>query len=174
VARAIRQQAARLLHVSNLYHIEPQSELARELCRHSFGDRVLTAGRSQRGGDQAAALRRGWLGKVRNNLTHNSFHGRTLATLTATGQEKVRAGYDPLPAGFRHVPYNDLRAMEAAIDEKTTVAILVEPIQGEGGVVVPDKNYLQGLRELCDQREILLIFDEVQSGMGRTGKLFAY
>ncbi len=179
VARAIRQQAARLLHVSNLYHIEPQSELARELCRHSFGDRVFFCNSGAEANEAAIKLARRygaeWLGgKYEILSTHNSFHGRTLATLTATGQEKVRAGYDPLPAGFRHVPYNDLRAMEAAIDEKTTVAILVEPIQGEGGVVVPDKNYLQGLRELCDQREILLIFDEVQSGMGRTGKLFAY
>ena len=116
-----------------------------------------------------------WLGGKYEVLSaHNSFHGRTLATLTATGQEKVRAGYDPLPAGFRQVPYNDLRAMEQAIDEKTTAAILVEPIQGEGGVVVPDQGYLRGLREMCDQKEILLIFDEVQSGMGRTGKLFAY
>ena len=179
VTRAIRQQAARLLHVSNLYHIEPQSELARELCRHSFGDRVFFCNSGAEANEAAIKLVRRygaeWLGgKYEIISTHNSFHGRTLATLTATGQEKVRAGYDPLPAGFRHVPYNDLRAMEAAIDEKTTVAILVEPIQGEGGVVVPDKNYLQGLRELCDQREILLIFDEVQSGMGRTGKLFAY
>ena len=97
-----------------------------------------------------------------------------MATLTATGQEKVRAGYDPLPAGFRQVPYNKLDAMEAAIDEKKTVAILIEPIQAEGGVIVPHETYMLGLREICDQRRILLIFDEVQTGMGRTGKLFGY
>ena len=113
-------------------------------------------------------------GKYEIISTHNSFHGRTLATLTATGQEKVRAGYDPLPAGFRQVPYNKLDAMEAAIDEKKTVAILIEPIQAEGGVIVPNETYMLGLREICDQRRILLIFDEVQTGMGRTGKLFGY
>jgi acetylornithine/N-succinyldiaminopimelate aminotransferase len=179
VARAIRRQAAKLLHVSNLYHIAPQSELARELCRHSFAERVFFCNSGAEANEAAIKLSRRygaeWLGgKYEILSTHNSFHGRTLATLTATGQEKVRAGYDPLPAGFRQVPYNDLRAMEAAIDEKTTAAILVEPIQGEGGVVVPERNYLQGLRDLCDERQILLIFDEVQSGMGRTGKLFAY
>ncbi|HEY2989937.1 MAG TPA: acetylornithine transaminase [Candidatus Binatia bacterium] len=179
VARAIRQQAAKLLHVSNLYHIAPQSELARELCRRSFAERVFFCNSGAEANEAAIKLARRygaeWLGgKYEVLSTHNSFHGRTLATLTATGQEKVRAGYDPLPTGFRQVPYNDLRAMEEAIDEKKTVAILVEPIQGEGGVVVPDRNYLPGLRELCDQREVLLIFDEVQSGMGRTGKLFAY
>jgi predicted acetylornithine/succinylornithine family transaminase len=179
VARAIRRQAAKLLHVSNLYHIAPQSELARELCRHSFAERVFFCNSGAEANEAAIKLSRRygaeWLGgKYEILSTHNSFHGRTLATLTATGQEKVRAGYDPLPAGFRQVPYNDLRAMEAAIDEKTTAAILVEPIQGEGGVVVPDRNYLHGLRDLCDERQILLIFDEVQSGMGRTGKLFAY
>jgi acetylornithine/succinyldiaminopimelate/putrescine aminotransferase len=97
-----------------------------------------------------------------------------LATLTATGQEKIRAGYDPLPVGFRQVPYNDLGAMEAAIDPQKTVAILIEPIQAEGGVIVANEIYLLGLRELCDQRGLLLIFDEVQTGMGRTGKLFGY
>jgi predicted acetylornithine/succinylornithine family transaminase len=179
VTRAIRSQSAKLLHVSNLYHIAPQSELARELCRRSFADRVFFCNSGAEANEAAIKLARRygseWLGgKYEILSTYNSFHGRTLATLTATGQEKVRAGYDPLPVGFRQVPYNDLRAMEAAIDEKTTVAILVEPIQGEGGVIVPDRNYLPGLRELCDQRELLLIFDEVQSGMGRTGKLFAY
>ena len=179
VARAIRRQSAKLLHVSNLYHIEPQSELARELCRHSFAEKVFFCNSGAEANEAAIKLARRygaeWLGgKYEILSTYNSFHGRTLATLTATGQEKVRAGYDPLPAGFRHVPYNDLRAMVDAVDEKTTVAILVEPIQGEGGVIVPDKSYLQGLRELCDQKELLLIFDEVQSGMGRTGKLFAY
>jgi acetylornithine/N-succinyldiaminopimelate aminotransferase len=179
VARAIRQQAAKLLHVSNLYHIQPQSELARELCKRSFADRVFFCNSGAEANEAAIKLARRygseWLGgKYEILSTYNSFHGRTLATLTATGQEKVRAGYDPLPTGFRQVPYSDLRAMEAAIDPKTTAAILVEPIQGEGGVVVPDRNYLAGLRELCDEREILLIFDEVQSGMGRTGKLFAY
>jgi predicted acetylornithine/succinylornithine family transaminase len=178
VVRAIQQQARKLIHVSNLYHIVPQSELARELCRHSFADRVFFCNSGAEANEAAIKLARRygseWLGgKYEILSTYNSFHGRTLATLTATGQEKVRAGFDPLPTGFRQVPYNDLGAMEEAIGEKT-VAILVEPIQGEGGVIVPDENYLRDLRELCDRRGLLLIFDEVQTGMGRTGKLFAY
>ncbi|MFQ5684079.1 MAG: acetylornithine transaminase [Candidatus Binatia bacterium] len=178
VVRAIRQQARKLIHVSNLYHIAPQAELARELCRHSFADRVFFCNSGAEANEAAFKLARrygvGWLGGKYEILSaQNSFHGRTLATLTATGQEKVRAGYDPLPPGFRQVPYDDLGAMERAIDRRT-VGILVEPIQGEGGVIVPGKGYLQGLRELCDRRGLLLIFDEVQVGMGRTGKLFAY
>jgi len=179
VVRAIERQARKLIHVSNLYHIAPQSELARELCRHSFANRVFFCNSGAEANEAAIKLARRYGGerlggKYEVLSAHNSFHGRTLATLTATGQEKVRAGYDPLPPGFRQVPFNDLRSMEEAIDERTTAAILVEPIQGEGGVVIPDKDYLQGLRELCDRKNILLIFDEVQVGMGRTGKLFAY
>ena len=178
VVRAIQAQARKLIHVSNLYHIAPQAELARELCRRSFADRVFFCNSGAEANEAAIKLARRygaeWLGgKYEVLSTRNSFHGRTLATLTATGQEKVRAGYDPLPAGFRQVPYNDLPAMEGAIDGKTA-AILVEPIQGEGGVVVPEPVYLRGLRELCDRRGLLLIFDEVQVGMGRTGKFFAY
>ena len=178
VVRAIGRQAKKLIHVSNLYHIGPQAELARELCRHSFADRVFFCNSGAEANEAAIKLVRRyggeWLGgKYEILSTYNSFHGRTLATLTATGQEKVRAGYDPLPPGFRQVAYNVLAAMEAAIDEKTA-AILVEPIQGEGGVVVPEDGYLKGLRELCDRKGILLVFDEVQVGMGRTGKLFAY
>ena len=179
VVRAIQQQAQKLIHVSNLYYMAPQGELAQELCRHCFAERVFFCNSGAEANEAAFKLARRygaeWLGgKYEILSTHNSFHGRTLATLTATGQEKVRAGYDPLPAGFRQVLYNDLSSMESAIDERTTVAILVEPLQGEGGVVIPDKGYLQGLRELCDTRGLLLIFDEVQVGMGRTGKLFAY
>ena len=178
IVRAITAQARKLIHVSNLYHIAPQSELARELCRHSFANKAFFCNSGAEANEAAIKLARRygkeWLGgKYEILSTCNSFHGRTLATLTATGQEKVRAGYDPLPAGFRQVPYNDLAAMEAAIDN-TTVAILVEPIQGEGGVVLPQPDYLPGLRKLCDERGLLLIFDEVQVGMGRTGKLFAY
>jgi acetylornithine/N-succinyldiaminopimelate aminotransferase len=178
IVRALKAQAEKLTHVSNLYHILPQSELAKELCRHSFADRVFFCNSGAEANEAAIKLARRygkeWLGGRYEILSAgNSFHGRTLATLTATGQEKVRAGYDPLPVGFRQVPYNDLRTMEEAVDEKT-VAILVEPIQGEGGVIVPSEDYLRGLRELCDRRQLLLIFDEVQVGMGRTGKLFAY
>jgi predicted acetylornithine/succinylornithine family transaminase len=179
VVRAIERQAKKLLHVSNLYHIQPQAELARELCRHSFADRVFFCNSGAEANEAALKLARRYggehLGGKYEILTaHNSFHGRTLATLTATGQEKVRAGYDPLPTGFRQIPFNDLGAAEAAIDESKTVGILVEPIQGEGGINVADESYLRGLRELCDRRGLLLIFDEVQTGMGRTGKLFGY
>ncbi|MBI4524255.1 MAG: acetylornithine transaminase [Deltaproteobacteria bacterium] len=178
IVGAIQRQARKLIHVSNLYHIAPQSELAAELCRHSFADRVFFCNSGAEANEAAIKLARRyggeWLGgKYEILSTHNSFHGRTLATLTATGQEKVRAGYDPLPEGFRQVPYNDLYAMERAIGEKT-VGILVETIQGEGGVILPKEGYLTGLRELCDRKKIVLIFDEVQVGMGRTGKLFAY
>ncbi|MBM4262282.1 MAG: acetylornithine transaminase [Deltaproteobacteria bacterium] len=179
VVRAIQQQAKTLIHVSNLYHIPPQSELARELCRHSFADRVFFCNSGAEANEAAIKLARRYggehLGGKHEILTaQNSFHGRTLATLTATGQEKVRAGYDPLPAGFRQIPYNDLAAAEDAIDANKTVGIMIEPIQGEGGVHVPDDAYMKGLRDLCDRRAILLIFDEVQTGMGRTGKLFGY
>jgi acetylornithine/N-succinyldiaminopimelate aminotransferase len=179
ILRAIREQSKRLLHASNLYHILPQSELARELCNHSFADRAFFCNSGAEANEAAIKLvRRYGLEKLRGRYeilsTHNSFHGRTLATLTATGQEKIRAGYDPLPSGFRQVPYNDLAAIEEAIDEKKTAAVLVEPIQAEGGVNVPDEAYMRGLRELCDQRGILLVFDEVQTGMGRTGRLFGY
>ena len=179
VVRAIQQQSRKLLHVSNLYHILPQSELARELCRHSFAERVFFCNSGAEANEAAIKLARRYGnehlgGKYEILSAHNSFHGRTLATLTATGQEKVRAGYDPLPAGFRQVPFNDLRAAEDAIDGEKTVAIFVEPIQGEGGVIVAEEGYLRGLRELCDRRGLLLIFDEVQTGMGRTGKLFGY
>ena len=179
IVRAIREQSKKLLHVSNLYHILPQSELARQLCHHSFAERVFFCNSGAEANEAAIKLvRRYGLEKLggRHEIlsTHNSFHGRTLATLTATGQEKIRAGYDPLPSGFRQVPYNDLAAVEEAIDEKKTAAVLVEPIQAEGGVNVPDAAYMRALRELCDQRGILLIFDEVQTGMGRTGTLFGY
>jgi predicted acetylornithine/succinylornithine family transaminase len=179
IVRAIKEQSQKLLHVSNLYHIAPQSELARELCRHSFADRVFFCNSGAEANEAAIKLARRYGaerlgGKYEILSAHNSFHGRTLATLTATGQEKVRAGYDPLPTGFRQFSFNDLRAVEDAVDAKTTVAILVEPIQGEGGVCVPDEGYLRGLRELCDRHGLLLIFDEVQTGVGRTGKLFGY
>jgi acetylornithine/N-succinyldiaminopimelate aminotransferase len=179
VVRAIQQQSRKLLHVSNLYHILPQSELARELCRYSFADRVFFCNSGAEANEAAIKLARRYGaehlgGRYEILSAHNSFHGRTLATLTATGQEKVRAGYDPLPDGFRQIPYNDLGAAKDAIDERKTVGILIEPIQGEGGINIPDVEYMRGLRELCDRRGLLLIFDEVQTGMGRTGKLFGY
>jgi len=179
VTGAIREAAATLLHVSNLYHTAPQIHLAKLLCEHSFADRVFFGNSGAEANEAALKLARKHARERHASdryeiiATHNAFHGRTLATVTATGQEKYQHGFEPLVPGFKHVPYNDLRAMERAIDNRTA-AILVEPIQGEGGVHVPDDDYLPGLRKLCDESGALLILDEIQTGVGRTGRLWAY
>lgn len=178
VTRAIEDQAHRILHVSNLHYCEPQARLAQLLVQQSFADRVFLCNSGAEANEAAIKLarRHGHLeGKGRFEIitTHGSFHGRTLATITATGQEKVRTGFDPLPPGFRYVPYDDLAAMEAAVTAQT-IAVMVEPVQGEGGVRVPGADYLRGLRALCDRRNLLLMLDEVQTGMGRLGTLFGY
>jgi acetylornithine aminotransferase/acetylornithine/N-succinyldiaminopimelate aminotransferase len=179
VTGAIREAAGTLLHTSNLFHTAPQIHLAKLLCQHSFADRVFFANSGAEANEAALKLARKYarehLASDRYEViaTRNSFHGRTLATVTATGQDKYQHGFEPLMPGFKHVPYNDLRAMERAVDSRTA-AILVEPIQGEGGVNVPDDDYLPGLRKLCDESGALLILDEVQTGMGRTGRLWAY
>jgi predicted acetylornithine/succinylornithine family transaminase len=165
--------------VSNIFHTAPQIHLAKMLVEHSFADRVFFCNSGAEANEAALKLARKYgkekLATDRYEViaTHNSFHGRTLATVTATGQPKYQHGFEPLMPGFKHVPYNDLRAMERAVDNRTA-AILVEPIQGEGGVHVPDDDYLPGLRKLCDESGALLIFDEIQTGMGRTGKLWGY
>ncbi len=179
LTKAIIAQAQRLLHVSNLYHIEPQARLAELLCRHSFADRAFFCNSGAEANEAALKLARKYAKeRVSSDRTEvitmrGSFHGRTLATVSATAQEKYHKGFEPLVPGFRYVPFNDLRAVELAVDVRTA-AILVEPIQGEGGVQVAADGYLAGLRKLCDERGILLIFDEVQTGLGRTGTLFAY
>jgi len=179
VTGAIREAAATLLHVSNLYHSAPQIHLAKLLCEHSFAERVFFCNSGAEANEAALKLARKYAkeryasDRYEVIATRNSFHGRTLATVTATGQEKYQHGFEPLMPGFKHVPYNDLRAMERAIDNRTA-AILVEPIQGEGGVNVPDDDYLPGLRKLCDESGALLILDEVQTGVGRTGRLWGY
>jgi acetylornithine aminotransferase/acetylornithine/N-succinyldiaminopimelate aminotransferase len=179
VVEAIKAQAERLLHVSNLYHIEPQVRLAQALCEHSFADKVFFCNSGAEANEAAIKLARRYA-KARWSsdryeivCMRDSFHGRTLATVTATGQEKYQRGFEPLMPGFKHIPFNDLRAAEQAIDSRTC-AVLVEPIQGEGGVRVPDDDYLPALRRLCSERGVLLILDEVQTGLGRTGRLFAY
>lgn len=177
--RAITAQAQRLLHVSNLYHIEPQARLAELLCRHSFADRAFFCNSGAEANEAALKLARKYAKERFSSdrteviTMRGSFHGRTLATVTATAQEKYHKGFEPLVPGFRYVPFNDLRAVELAVDARTA-AMLVEPIQGEGGVQVAADGYLAGLRRLCDERGVLLVFDEVQTGLGRTGTLFAY
>lgn len=179
VVGTIREQAATLTNVSNLFHSPPGIHLAKLLVEHSFADRVFFSNSGAEANEAAIKLARKHARETASSdryeiiATRNSFHGRTLATLTATGQEKVWHGFEPLVPGFKHVPYNDLRAVERAIDSRTA-AVLVEPVQGEGGVLVPDDGYLPGLRKLCDAAGILLILDEIQTGMGRTGTLWAY
>jgi acetylornithine/N-succinyldiaminopimelate aminotransferase len=179
VVRAIREQAGTLLHVSNLYHIPWQSALAQKIVENSFGDRVFFCNSGAEANEAAIKLVRRYEHEIRKGgrseiLTmDNSFHGRTLTTMAATGQEKVKKGFDPLAPGFRHVPFNDPDGLLEAIGDETC-AILVEPIQGEGGIVCPADGYLPFLRSVCDERDLLLVFDEVQVGIGRTGTLFAH
>jgi acetylornithine aminotransferase len=179
LSKALHEQSQKLVHVSNLFYTQPQTELAQILVENSAGDRVFFCNSGAEANEAAIKLaRRYWRdksGSERHTILtmENSFHGRTMATLSATGQEKIRTGFDPLLDGFRYVPFNDLRALESSIDQ-SVLAVMVEPIQGEGGVVVPDPDYLTGVREICSNRGILLILDEIQVGMGRTGKLFAY
>jgi len=179
IVAAIKTQAEKLIHVSNLYHIEAQSELAKLLVENSFADKVFFGNSGAEANEAAIKLARRYsfdhFGKDRHEIItmKQSFHGRTMATITATGQEKFSKGFEPLLPGFRHVPFNDLDDLKAALDYRTC-AVMLEPIQGEGGVNVPSGGYLKGVRELCDKNNILLILDEVQVGMGRTGKLFAH
>ena len=178
LTEAIAAQAKKLIHVSNLYYTQPQAELAARLAQASGLSRVFMANSGAEANEGAIKLARKYGKTVSSDkfeiiTMENSFHGRTLATLTATAQPKYQQGYEPLPGGFRYVPFNDISALEAAISEKTC-AVMLEPIQGEGGVNIPDDGYLSKVRALCDKFDALLILDEIQSGMGRTGKLFAY
>ena len=166
-----------LTHVSNLYHIENQILLARLLVENSCLDKVFFCNSGAEANEAAIKLARKYAsekmdGRYELITMQDSFHGRTLATVTATGQEQFQVGFAPLPEGFRYVPYNDLAALEAAVTEQTC-GVMVEPIQGESGVVIPDPGYLQGIRKICDERGLLMIVDEVQTGIGRTGTLFA-
>jgi len=178
VADAVHDQAHRLVHTSNLYYTIPQIELARLLVEHSCADRVFFCNSGAEANEGAIKLARKW-GKLHRNGAYEvisaeeSFHGRTLAAIAATGQHKYQAPFAPMPDGFTHVPYNDLKALKTATTEKT-VAILLEPVQGESGVHPARRDYLQAVRAWCDEQQLLLIFDEVQTGMGRTGKLFGY
>ncbi len=179
VVEAIRRQAGQLLHVSNLYHIQPQIELAEMLSELSFADRSFFCNSGTEACEAAIKLARKYShdrfggGRYEIITMEHSFHGRTMGSLSATAQTKYHHGFEPLLDGFKYAPFNDLHTLAQMITPKTC-AIMVEPLQGEGGVNVPSPSYLKGLRELCDARQLLLIYDEVQCGIGRTGTLFAY
>ena len=179
VVAAIQEQAGTLLHTSNLYYIQPQAELAKMLVENSDMEQVFFCNSGAEANEAAIKLARKFTkDSGRPNAyeiitMENSFHGRTMATITATAQTKYHIGFEPMLEGFTYVPFDDLPATEAAINEKTC-AILVEPIQSEGGVNMPSDGYLKGLRTLCDEHNLLLIFDEVQTAMGRLGTFFGY
>ncbi len=172
---AVTRQANKLWHVGNLLHTEPQTLLAEQIAGKGFGGRSYFCHSGSDANEAAFKLARlhGRGKRYKIIATENSFHGRGFASMVATGQKKIRKGFEPLMPGFVHVPYNDLDAMAKAVDDET-IAIIVEPIQGEGGVVIPDEKYLPGLRKLCDEHDLMLILDEVWTGCGRTGKWFAY
>lgn len=177
---AICQQSETLLHTSNLYNIAVQEQLAQVLTEKSGMDNVFFSNSGAEANEAAIKLARAYghqkgIDKPAIIVTEKSFHGRTLATLSATGNPKVQYGFEPLVEGFVRVPYNDMEAMQAAVNENPNiVAILVEPIQGEGGVNIPAPDYLNQIRALCDARGLLMMLDEIQTGIGRTGKLFAF
>lgn len=179
VVMAVQKQVQRLIHVSNLYYTEPQFNLAKILIQNSFADRVFFCNSGTEANEGALKLSRIYMknkfGQKRYEFiaAKNSFHGRTFGSLSVTGQEKYHHGFEPLLQGIKFVPFNDTDAIEREINEKTC-AVILEPIQAEGGINIPSKHYLKKVREICNKNQILLILDEVQTGMGRTGKLFAY
>lgn len=179
VTAAVLEQAKRLVHVSNLYYTEPQGLLAEKLTEHSFADRAFFCNSGAEAVEGALKLARKYsldrYGPGRHSFIsfEGSFHGRTFATLAATGQEKYKKGFEPLLEGFRFAEFGDLGSVESLLDE-TVCGIIVEPVQGEGGVRLADPGFFQGLRRLSDENDVILIFDEVQAGLGRTGKLFAH
>jgi acetylornithine aminotransferase len=179
LTRVISENAGKLIHVSNLFYTYPQVELAAELTRLSFADKVFFSNSGAEANEAAIKLARKYSrerfgpGRFHIVTMKDSFHGRTLATLSATGQSKVHSGFEPLVEGFEFVDFNSIAAVEAAITDKTC-AVMVEPVQGEGGLNFPSPGYFRDLKALCREKNLLLIFDEVQTGMGRTGTLFAY
>ena len=178
VADALAAQSRELIHTSNLFYTTPMIQLAKLLVENSCLDRVFFCNSGTEAIEACIKLARRWGFDTRDGAyeiiaTENGFHGRTIGALAATGTARYREPFEPLPAGFHHVPWNSIDAIKAATNEKT-VAVLIEPIQGEGGVNMPAPGYLQGIREWCDQKKLLLIFDEIQTGIGRTGTLWAY
>jgi acetylornithine/N-succinyldiaminopimelate aminotransferase len=179
ITKAITTQASTLVHVSNLFYTRPQADLAAKLCEKSFADRVFFANSGAEANEAAIKLARRYFQKKgeKNRFKiiamEQSFHGRTMATLSATGQDKIKEGFYPLLEGFSFVPFNNINALKEKIDE-TVCAVMLEPVQGEGGIIPADPEYLKAVRELCDKTGTLLIFDEIQCGMGRCGTLFAH
>ena len=175
VVKAVEGQVKRLIHVPNTFYNEPQARLSEALIKSSFPGKCFYSNSGAESVEAAIKLARKFGNPQRWEILamEQSFHGRTLGAMAATGQPKHKINFEPVPAGFRHVPFNDLKAVEKAIRPET-VAVMVEPLQGEGGIHVASQEYLQGLRKLCDDRKLLLIFDEISSGMGRTGKLFCF
>lgn len=178
LVNAICEQAHKVIHCSNLYYTAVQAELGEMLAKVSGLDKVFLANSGAEANEGALKLARKYGKTISPDkfeiiAAEHSFHGRTLATLTATGQPKYQKGYEPLPGGFSHVPFNDLAALEAKMSEKTC-AVFLETIQGEGGIHVPGESYFAGVRKLCDKYQALLVLDEIQCGMGRSGKMFAY
>lgn len=180
VTKTISEQASKLLHTSNLYKIDKQQRLADQLCEISGMSRVFFSNSGAEANEAAIKIARLYghqknIKKPNIIVMENSFHGRTMATLSATGNRKVQAGFEPLVQGFVRAPYNDIDAIKnIAENNNDIVAIMVEPIQGESGINVPARDYLNQLREICNQQDWLLILDEIQTGMGRTGKWFAF
>lgn len=179
VTHALARQLSRLVHVSNIFHIEPQAQLAKLLVEHSFADKVFFCNSGAEANEAAIKLARKFAHTIRKIENpeiitfENSFHGRTLAMLAATGQKKFRQNFGPEMPGFVHVPFGEIDAVAQALTSNTC-AVMVEPIQGEGGVKMADATFFKALRDLCHEKKVLLIFDEVQVGIGRTGTLFAY
>jgi acetylornithine/N-succinyldiaminopimelate aminotransferase len=178
VVAAVTAQAGALIHTSNLYFTQPQVELAQRLVELSFPSRVFFCNSGAEANEAAIKLARKWGGRNRDGAfevisTEGSFHGRTLATVTAGGQHKYSDPFKPLPDGFVHVPYNNLDAIKAATSPRT-VAVLLEPVMGEIGIIPAGQGYLAGVRDWCDAQNLLLILDEVQTGLGRTGRWFAH
>jgi acetylornithine aminotransferase len=180
ITQAISAQAATLVHTSNIYHIGRQQELADKLCKNSGMENVFFSNSGAEANEAAIKLARLYGNKNGINkpsiiVMENSFHGRTLATLSATGSRKVHAGFEPLVSGFVRAPYNNIAAIDSiAATNNNIVAILVEPVQGEGGVIIPTAGYLKQLREICDKNNWLLMVDEIQTGIGRTGSFYAF
>ena len=175
VVKAVQRQAAKIMHVSNNYYNEMQGQLARKLSLNSFRGKVFFCNSGAEANEGAFKLARAFGHPNRYEVItmQGSFHGRTLACTAATGQDKCKVGFEPLPEGFKNIPFNDKNALKEAVSDKTA-AIMIEFIQGEGGIRVAESNYVRFIREFCDKNNMLFIADEVQTGMGRTGKLFAY